>query len=227
MQSRLSAIEVKQRRTLIFWICVWAPIVVFWLLSAIVSGAVLFAAFVLAPVVLTRLSFTRGTEALRAPVVYVLGAAPALTFPVITWKWPIGILIIVMIFAYEKVLETILDLRVTQRLSADPDLALTRIRRISLVMISVDAYAAGVFALWLVLAIVAIVRLGRVTVALTVVGLLISAAAFVATGHPDQFIGIGLSIGVDPSDVDTWFAIETLFVGALPLWVRTLYNVWR
>lgn len=33
--------------------------------------------------------------------------------------------------------------------------------------------------------------------------------------------------GVDLSDVDTWLAIETLFVGALCFGVRTLYNVWR
>lgn len=218
----------KLRRRFMIALAVWAPINAFWLAMGILSGAgVIVVPLLLGPFLLVLLASRFGVERLPSWFAYLLGCTPAAVFPFVDWKWPAGLLILVMIFSYEQVLETLVHLRAARGAPTDVELATYHVHRISLVMVTVDAAAAGMDPLWLLIALVALVRMGRITVTLTLAIVVVSVVTFFVTGHPARFVGLGAPELALPSDVDDWFVVETLVLGALAGWGRAMVTVWR
>jgi hypothetical protein len=217
------------RRRLIIRLCIWVPIATFWLLAGVVSGyGTFWVPLILGPFALVLLANKVGLGRYwwLPAIVYPLGCAPVIAFPAIQWEWFIGLLILVMIASYEKVLEASVHLR---RAAGKPDdfkRAMRHVERLTLIWISADAYSAGLDILSLVLAIVAIVRMRRLSVSLTFLAFAISFVALLATGDPSLFVGLGEPGFALPSDSDGWFALETIAGGVLA-WGRAVYSVWR
>jgi hypothetical protein len=205
---------------------VWLLITAFWLIVTAFSGyGAFWVPLLLAPVALVGLAHGVGLGRLPRLVVYPLGCAPVFLFPAVDWKWPIGLLILAMIWGYEQVLDAVVDLRKAARKADDHPLALLRVQRITLIWVSFDALAAGLGTLFLLLAIVAVVRMGRLSVVLTFAAFVLSLAAFLFNGDPTLFLGWNQPDFEAVADVDWWFTFETL-AGAMLLWGRAAYLVW-
>ncbi|MGQ0840792.1 hypothetical protein [Actinokineospora sp.] len=214
------------RRKLVTGLWVWLPIAAFWLLVAVVSGyGIFWAPLILGPVALVVLAYRSGLGSLPGPAVYLLGNAPVLAFPAVKWAWFIGLLILAMIWGYHRVLDACVALREAQGKPDDTARARLRVERITLIWVSVDAFAAGLDVVLLVVAIIAIVRFGRLSVLLAFVGFAISIVAFTVNGDPALWLGRGEPGFNGPGDIDGWFSLETLG-GAVLAWGRTLYQVW-
>jgi hypothetical protein len=216
------------RRQLVIGLCIWVPIAAFWLLAGVVSGyAAFWIPLMIGPFVLIWLAYKVGLGNRRLPaiVVYLLGSAPAIAFPAVQWKWFIGLLILAMIGSYEMVLAASVRLRKAAGESDDFERAMLRVERLTLILISVDAHSAGLDIFFLVLAIVAIVRMRRLSVSLTFLAFGISFVALLFNGDPASFSELSQLGFVTPDDATGWFTLETI-AGGVVAWGRAFYSVW-
>lgn len=216
------------RRRLIIGLCVWVPIALFWLLAAVSAGATHLVVLILGPFLLVVLAYFRGLGTTSPFLVYPLGFAPVLSFLMgVDWTWPIGLLIIVMIFAYEKVLEACAELgNANRKRDDDIGLAKLRIERLTLLWVSFDASAAGLDVVFLVVMIVAIIRMGRFSTVLALAAMAVSLVAFLDSGDPSAFAGLGQLSFASPEDIDYVFTLET-FISGILAWGRTVWRGWR
>jgi hypothetical protein len=214
-------------RRLIIGLAVWIPIALFWVVAAATAGAAFLIVLIAMPFVLVAITYMWGIGNAPRFVVYPLGLAPVLAFAMgVDWTWPIGLLIIVMIAAYEQVLTACALLRTAKHPADDIALASGRIERITLLWVSFDAFAAELDLMVMVVLLVAIVLLGRVSTVLALAAMTISLLAFLGSGNPSLFGAIG-QWGLDlPADVDDMFAFEALSAG-VAAWARTAWRLWR
>jgi hypothetical protein len=217
---------VRPSRTFQVALYVWLAATAFWLLATVLAGAALFVVLLLGPLALAGLAYRYGIDRLPAPVVYLLGCMPAVMFPVVEWRWPIGLLILVMIFAYEKVVEGIVHLRVDRGKWTDEPLAIRRAMSIGLILITADAYAAGMDIVLVLLALVAIWKLNRAMVVVAFLGVALTAYTFLSTGEPALFVAIDGFRVEWSTDSDWLFTAETM-AGAVIAWGTAVWWVWR
>ncbi len=217
---------VRPGRKLRIMLSVWLAATAFWLLVTVLAGAAVFVVLLLGPVALAGLAYRYGIDRLPAPVVYTLGCMPAIMFPAVQWHWPIGLLILVMIIAYEEVLTGIRTLRAQRGEWADEPLAVRRTMSISLIMITSDAYAARMDIVLVVLALVAVWRFTRVLVAVAFLGVALTAFTFLGTGEPALFSAIGGFRLTWSTDSDWLFTAETM-AGAVYTWGGATWRLWR
>jgi hypothetical protein len=208
------------------WLSVWLAATAFWLLTTVLAGAAFFVVLLLGPVALAGLAFRYGLDGLPAPVVYLLGCTPAALFPFVQWHWPIGLLILVMIFAYEKVLEGISHLRAERGEWIDEQLVGRRAITISLVLITIDAQAVGMDVLLALIALVAAWKFTPAIVTVAFLGAALTAVTFLGTGEPALFAAIGGFQLQWSTDSDWLFAAETM-AGLVLAWGGATWWVWR
>jgi hypothetical protein len=217
---------VRPGRTLRIALCVWLAATVFWLLATVLAGAAVFVVLLLGPVALAGLAHRYGIDRLPAPVVYLLGCTPAVLFPAIKWNWPIGLLILVMIIAYEQVLEGIVKLRIARGAWTDEPLAFRRAMSIGLIMITSDAYAAGMDIVLVVLALVAVWRFSVPWLGVAFLGVALTAFTFLGTGEPALFAAID-GFGVRWSTDSDWLFTAETMAGALTAWAGATWWRWQ
>jgi hypothetical protein len=217
---------VRRRRKLTVALWVWLAASAFWLLATVLAGATFFVVLLLGPIILAGLAYRFGLDGLPAPVVYLLGCLPAVTFPMIKWYWPIGLLLLAMIFAYEKVLEGIGELRLDRGDDVDEPLAVRRAMSIGLVLITADAYAAGMDHVLVLLSLVAIWRFTIVPAVLALLGVALTAFTFLSTGEPALFAALD-GFRVELSTESDWLFTAETMAGALLAWGGALWWLWR
>jgi hypothetical protein len=225
-QGPVAEDATKARRKLVLGLCVWVPLALFWLVAAYSAGSALFVVLVLCSFALVLLAYRFGLGNLPAPVVYVLGVAPVVTFSMGPhWRWPIGLVILALIWGYEHVLDAVTELRQAAGKRDDVALAGARAKRLMLIGIAFDSYAAGIDIVVLLVALVAVVRLGRLSTSLAFLTFAISLVALVVAGDPALFHGLFGSGAHLPDDIDGILTLETL-IGAVWTWSRTAYQSW-
>ncbi|MGQ0777970.1 MAG: hypothetical protein ACT4NY_26765 [Pseudonocardiales bacterium] len=215
------------RRKWIVSLSVWSSIAALWMLAGFVSGYGLYwAALMLGPTLLLVLSRCVGLDRVKpAFLTYLLGITPAIAFVAVDWRWPIGLVILVMIASYESALTSGTELKYATSNEIVPELAKHRARKVSLLLITVDAYGAGLDTLVFILAIVAVIRLGRLSVVLATIAIGLSFFVFLKTGSPSYFLGLGQTGFTGPADERWFFTFETLMM-ATALWGGTAYRTW-
>ena len=204
---------------------VWTPIALFWLVAAGVAGSVGYVVLLLMPFLLVSLAHSYGIDRLPWFVVYPLGLAQAAAFSLgAHWKWPFALLILLLVWGYEHVLDATVEIRAANGKRGDPELAHKRTTSLTLLSIAIDCSAAKMDVLLVVVALVAAVRLGRFFLVLGLGTVVFSLIMLVAKGDPAVFVGpIAFAW---PRDVDVWFTVIT-FVGATWSWGRAAYRQWR